>query len=332
MDGHAAALGAPRHGVALTGVRLAVLGDPPDDCLRRVERAWPEATPVDQGPAEAVLAWTYDPEPLLDLLGAGPAPAWVQTRSVGVDPRIAALLQPARTVLTTGRGAHGAAVAEHVVVLLLTLLRRVPELLRAQSERRWLDPFELRELAGCTVGVLGLGDVGEQCARLLAAFGTRVRGLRRTARGVTDDPPEFPQLSAVYGPDRLAAFLTGLDVLVVAVPLTACTRGLVGAAELGRLAPDALLVNVGRGPVVDQDALVRALCSGRLGGAALDVLDVEPLPPDSGLWTTPNLLISPHCADRTPATDERFVAGYLDRIARYRRGEPLTGFDPVTGY
>jgi phosphoglycerate dehydrogenase-like enzyme len=313
-------------------MRLAVLGDPPPAYLDRIGSAWPEAILTSGGPADAALAWTYEAEPLLDLLSAPAPPAWVHTRSVGVDPRVVARLRAIPTALTTGSGAHGVAVAEHVLTLVLALLRRVPELLRAQSDRRWPESFAVTELAGRTVGVIGTGDVGRHCARLLRAFGTRVRVLRRSTPGIRHDPVEVPEAHALYGPDRFVDFLTGLDVLVIAAPLTEQTRGLVGGEQVALLAPGALLVNVARGPIVQEAALVHALRSGRLGGAALDVVDVEPLAPESPLWTVPNLLISPHCADQTAATDERFLAGYLRRVARYRRGERFAGVDPLAGY
>jgi phosphoglycerate dehydrogenase-like enzyme len=291
--------------------------------VARIRRAWPGADP--SGPPEAVLAWSYDPEPLLPVLSADPAPRWVQTRAVGVDPRVARRAATAGVTLTNGSGAHGPAVAEHVLALVLALLRRIPEMTRAQAERRWAPPAALRELAGLETGVLGMGDLGRCTARLLQSCGVRVRGLRRSARPVAGVP-------RMYGPEQRSTFLDGLDVLVVAVPLTAETVGMIGAADLSRLAPGALLVNVARGPVVRTEALLGALRGGHLAGAALDVFDEEPLPPGSALWTEPGVLVSPHCADVTAATDERFLTLYLDRVARFRQGRPITGVDPVLGY
>jgi phosphoglycerate dehydrogenase-like enzyme len=140
-------------------------------------------------------------------------------------------------------------------------------------------------------------------------------------------------VTRVCRPQQLAEFLDGLDALVIAAPLTDQTRGLIGAAELARLPEHAVLVNVGRGPIVDQDALIVALRGGRLAGAALDVFDHEPLAPSSALWSLPNVIITPHCADSTPQTDQRCLDLLLDNIARFRQGKPLRNVvDPTRGY
>jgi phosphoglycerate dehydrogenase-like enzyme len=142
-----------------------------------------------------------------------------------------------------------------------------------------------------------------------------------------------PEVAAVHGVDRLADFLRDLDILVVAAPLTDATRALVGAAELALLRPGAVLVNVGRGPIVDEAALLAALREGRLAGAALDVFDTEPLPPSSPLWSEPGMIVTPHSADVTAATDDRCLAQLLDNIGRFRAGEPLLNVvDPARGY
>jgi phosphoglycerate dehydrogenase-like enzyme len=272
-----------------------------------------------------VLAWDYDPAPLMRLLGTPRPPRWVHTRAAGVDPSLAALAARAGTVLTTGSGAHGAAVAEHVVALVLAHLRRIPDLVRAQQARQWPGDFPVSELRGRLAGLIGAGDLGRCTARLLQAFGARVRGLRRVAAPV----PEMPEM---HGADALPEFLAGLEVLVIAAPLTPETRGMIGPAELGRLAPGCLLVNVGRGPIVEEAALVAALQSGHLGGAALDVFDTEPLPPSSPLWSLPNVLVSPHCADLTAQTAERCLSQYLNQVSAFRRGAALRAVDPALGY
>lgn len=330
MDRHAAAQRTAADGVVLTTPRLLVIGELPEPHRRRITRAWPEAeltsATADAHRCGAILAWSYDPEPLIRVLTQqAPAPSrWVHTRAVGVDPRVTELVAATGSTLTNGSGAHGVAVAEHVLAMVLALLRQVPHLVRAQDNRRWQEDLAVTELSGKLVGVVGTGDLGRCTARLFRAFDTAVRGLRRTAIGVRHAPNDVPEVDDVYGPDALGDFLTGLDVLVIAAPLTRRTAGLIDADALSLLAPGCLVVNVGRGPIIDETALVAALHTGQLGGAALDVFDAEPLPPDSPLWAIPNVLISPHCADHTPQTDERFVTQYLKRIDQFRRGCPMS--------
>jgi phosphoglycerate dehydrogenase-like enzyme len=176
------------------------------------------------------------------------------------------------------------------------------------------------------VTVLGFGAVGEATARLLTAFGATVIGVRRTGGHQTGQVE-------VLSVDRLRDALRRSSMLVVAAPLTAATRGVVDAAGLAVMTPGSLLVNVGRGPIVREAALVDALRSGQLAGAALDVFDVEPLPPRSPLWHLPNVIISPHCADATAATEDRSLEVFLANADRWRRGEPLRGVvDLAHGY
>ncbi|MER7004858.1 D-2-hydroxyacid dehydrogenase [Dactylosporangium sp. NPDC000555] len=309
-----------------------MLGPLPGPHRDRIAAAWPEACIADSGSGDVVLSWTYDPQPVVDLLTSAAPPRWVQLRSVGVDERILALTAAAGTTLTTGRGAHGVAVAEHAVTLLLAVLRGLPGLVGQQRDRVWLVPPTLGELAGRTVGVIGAGDVGGHVAALIRAFGTRVRVLRYRAQGRLTAPPALPWADELYGPDEREAFLAGLQVLVVAAPLTPATRGMLGEREFALVAPGCVVINVARGPIIDHAALVSALRRGHLGGAALDVTDPEPLPPHSALWSEPGVLLTPHCADHTRATDTRFVDLYLDRVRRFRSGQPLDAVDPAVGY
>ena len=302
-------------------MRLRVLGELSDEVAGQVSDAWPEVTLYHQGmlrDGDAVLAWDYDPQPLLDLLAGDARVPWVHTRSTGVDPRLLVATGRCGAVLTCGRGGHGSAVAEHVLALILSHLRRIPELVALQAGREWDAAFSVRELRGRLVGVLGAGDLGGATARLLAAFDVRLRVLRRSGRRDRGE----------YGPADLDGFLDGLEILVVALPLTPATEGMLSSYRLARLATGCLLVNVGRAAVVDQDAMISALRSGRLGGAALDVFDQEPLPKSSPLWSLPDVLVSPHCADASPVAESRMVEVYLAQVSRFRAGLPL--LEPVT--
>ncbi len=299
------------------GQRLRVVGTLPDRAAARIADAWPTASVSGTGPVQdgdAVLAWDFAAEPLLELLADDARPQWVHTRATGVDPQVLAAVERSGAVFTCGRGGHGQAVAEHVLALVLAHFRRIPDLLARQARREWNAQFTMDGLHGRLVGVLGAGDLGGTTAELLKAFGVRLRVLRRVKR---DDDDQ------VYGPADLERFLSGLEVLVVAVPLTADTTGMLSEHHFTLLSPGCLLVNVGRAAVVDQDAMIGALRSGRLGGAALDVFAEEPLPPSSPLWELPGVIVSPHCADTTPSADARMLEVFLAHVARFRDGLPL---------
>jgi phosphoglycerate dehydrogenase-like enzyme len=194
--------------------------------------------------------------------------------------------------------------------------KRFHEMRAAQLRSTWLPEFKIRELRGQTVGIVGLGDLGLSIARVLRPFGVQLRGLRRSQA-------QAPEVDELFEPSRVAEFVQGLDILVIAAPLTRETRGLIGAAELAALAPGALLVNVGRAAIVDQGAMLAALQSGQLGGAALDVFLDEPLAADSPLWQMQSVFISPHCADASPQSLERGLELFLANLGRFQRGEPL---------
>lgn len=310
---------------------VRVLGAQPR-AVAAIAAAWPDAEIVADAACDravAVLAFDVPPQELVRCVSVAPARLWLHTIWAGLpDGLVDVLAGLARDglVVTNGAGAHGCAVAEHVLALLLAHYKRLPAVLAAQREHRW-DPQQARELRGQTVGLVGLGDLGRSIARLLGEFGVAVIGVRRT------EGAPIAGVSRTVPVRRLAEILPLLDALILAVPLTAGTRGLIGAAELALLPPSALLVNVARGPVVDEPALVDALRAGRLGGAALDVLDTEPLPADSPLWSLPGTIITPHCADLTAGTEARILELLLSNISRYRAGQPLRNVvDPARGY
>jgi phosphoglycerate dehydrogenase-like enzyme len=263
---------------------------------------------------------------IVDYVQRAPSLRWIHLRWAGVPSPVVDALAGRSTLLTNGSGAHGVPIAEYVAGVVLQHFKRFEEMRAAQAQARWLAGFTFRELRGSRVGIIGLGDLGRSIARVLAAFGVDLRGLRRSGQ-------PCPEVANVFGPTQLRTFLAGLDVLVIAAPLTRDTVGLIGPAELACLAPGALLVNVGRAPIVDESALLQALQSGRLGGAALDVFSVEPLPPDAPLWHAPNVFISPHCADATPQSLERGFLILMDNLERFARGQPLENVvDRELGY
>jgi phosphoglycerate dehydrogenase-like enzyme len=233
-------------------------------------------------------------------------------------------------VMTNSRGMNAGAVAEHALTLMFAAIRRLPEALRAQGERRWAcnDLSGLPLLRGRTLLIAGLGAIGCELARLASGLGMRVVGTRRE---VGDPLPEG--VSEARGPSALPELLPGADIVVLAVPLTADTRGMIGAAELALMKRTAWLVNVARGKLVDELALVRALQQGAIAGAALDVVEHEPLAATSPLWSLPNVLITPHVAGFREDYWAAATALFAANLHRYLAGEGLANIvDKLAGY
>ncbi len=239
---------------------------------------------------------------------------WVHTFSAGVDNPFFQKLRERGIRLTTSSGAHAVPIAQTVAWYLLALSRGAERWRDAQSRKAW-ERHEVGELEGRTLGVVGLGPIGLEVARLGAALRMRVVGVRRAPRG--DEPCETWPL------ERLDALCAIADALVLAIPLAPETQHLLDARRLALLPRGAYLVNVGRGALVDEAALVASLASGHLGGAGLDVFEVEPLPAESPLWSMPNVLVTPHNSGDAPGNLHRATAIFLDNLARFRRGEAL---------
>ncbi|MGW5265410.1 NAD(P)-dependent oxidoreductase [Microbispora sp. NPDC004025] len=253
-----------------------------------------------------------------------PRLAFVQQPSVGVDGHDLEALARAGVPLANTAGVNAAAVAEWCLAAALALLRHLADGDRDMRAGEWPQfAYQRRELAGCRVGVAGFGPIGAACARLFGALGCRVSYWSRT--------PKPESYGAAYlDLDALAA---GSDVLVLAVPLAPETRGLIDAARIGRMPRESVLVNAARGGVVDQAALLAALESGHLAGAALDVYDSEPPPPDDPLRSCPRVLLSPHAAGVTPEATTRLIRCVLDNLAAAMEGRPVVnvvnGADPL---
>jgi phosphoglycerate dehydrogenase-like enzyme len=233
-------------------------------------------------------------------------------------------------VLSNSRGMNAAAVAEHALMLMLAAARRLPDAVRAQADRRWIadELSGLPSLRGRTLLIVGLGAIGSALAGMAAALGMRVLATTRDRR---DTVPAG--VAEVHAPAALAELLPRADIVVLAVPFTADTRGMIGATELALMRPSARLVNVARGKLVDEQALVDALERGVIAGAALDVVAHEPLPPSSPLWSMPNVIITPHVAgfreDYWEAATELFAAN----LRRHLDGEAVANIvDKRAGY
>jgi phosphoglycerate dehydrogenase-like enzyme len=271
--------------------------------------------PDEHTDAEALVVWGNPAAQLRDAAARLTRLRWVQTLAAGPDAVLAAGFPPGVTV-TGGTGLHDLTVAEHALALALAAARRLNLLVRAQIGHRWADelgglqpvhePGSFRTLRGARVAVWGFGGIARTLAPHLAALGAHVTGIARTA----GERHGFPVVTAA----DLPALLPATDVLVMILPATGATEKALDAGVLALLPPHAWLINVGRGATVDEDALLAALRGGRLAGAALDVFDTEPLPPGSGLWDQPNVIITPHAAGGRPI-------GAADRIT-----ENLTAF------
>jgi phosphoglycerate dehydrogenase-like enzyme len=244
---------------------------------------------------------------------------WIQATSSGIGPFVTnAGLDRSGIRITNAAGIHAVPLAEHTLLSLLYFVKDLPARARDQRAHVWERTCG-RELRGMTAGVVGLGAVGREVARTLRAVGVRVVGVRRTP---VDDPAAL-HVDEATTPDRLHELLPLCDALVLIAPHTPETEGLIGARELALLPAGAVLVNIARGALVDEDALVAALRSGHLGGAALDVAAVEPLPAESPLWGLPNVLITAHSASTVERENERLTDLFVENLRRFRAGEPL---------
>jgi len=262
---------------------------------------------------------------------ANPALRWVHTMAAGGGAELrAADLPPARRetlVVTTSAGVHGSALAEFAVLGLLAGLKDLPRWTADKAARRWPERTPVRQLRDATVLVLGTGGIGARVAELLASFGSEVWG---AARRLT---PASPPFSRMIAPEGLGAALASVDALVCALPGTDATTHLVDAGLLAQLRTGAVVVNVGRGTVIDEQALVAALDDGRVGFAALDVFEQEPLPQDSPLWTRERVLLSPHTAALDAGEERRIAELFIENLRRLRQGRALINVvDPVEFY
>jgi phosphoglycerate dehydrogenase-like enzyme len=278
--------------------------------------------------AEAEVLFTTPMMPA-DIAARAPRLRWVQLTSAGVDRLLDSDLARGGVTITTATGIHAVPIGEYVVAVMLAWAKGLPGAMRAQTERQW-RPYLAEELHEKTVGIIGLGAIGSYVAKLARADGMRVLAVRRSQR---KREPGSGDVDELLPPSDLPYLLSESDYVVVAVPLTPETRGLIGEAELAAMKPTARIVNIARGAVIDQAALTAALKEKRIAGAALDVFDPEPLPSDSELWGLDNVIVTPHISGGTPVYMKRAVALFCDNLRRYLDGEPLlNAVDIERGY
>lgn len=278
--------------------------------------AWPAPTDSAEVAYFSDDFWTVQANrPLTGKLFLLPRLRWFHSFSAGVDnPAFRALLERG-VLLTNSSGASSPSIAQYVLAMMLRAVKPLDAWSEAQRERRW-QAVPAGELTGRTAGIVGVGHIGAEVARLAKACGMRTIGCRRSARR-----PRF--VDELLPPERLRDLLARADFVVLALPLSAQTAGLIGARELSAMQPHAWLINVSRGQVIDEAALVRALETRSIAGACLDVFHQEPLPAGHALWSLPNVVITPHNSGFSPLNVERATEIFLDNLARFVTKRPL---------
>jgi phosphoglycerate dehydrogenase-like enzyme len=279
--------------------------------------------------AEIVISWSIRPE----QIAAAKQLRWIHSPAAAVHQLMFPEMINSGIILTNAREVHGPVVAEHVIALVFALAKKIPDSARLQEKHLWGQQIlwdempRIREVAGATVGMVGLGSIGRAVVKSAKALGMRVIAVRERPEKGSEGS------DAVFGPAQIDEVFRQADYLVLAAPVTDSTRAVANAERLALMKPDSCLINVGRGPLVDESALADALREKKIGGAALDVFAKEPLAADSPLWSVPNLLITPHTAALTERLWERHYALFSENLRRYQDGRPLLAVvDKRKGY
>jgi phosphoglycerate dehydrogenase-like enzyme len=281
----------------------------------------------DSQDAEVYFSWFYLQQTTLHrVLESAPALRWHHAPNAGVNHIITPKYLERDLILTNGAGIHAIPIAEFVIAYMLSHVKHLPKLHQLQAQHQWQRGFPTEELHKKTLLIIGAGGIGQEIAVRAQAFGMRVFGSRR-------HPQPVANFDKVVGTDEWQNLLPEVDFVVIATPLTKETKGLINEEILRLMRPNAYLINIARGAIVDEPALIKALQAGWIAGAALDTVFTEPLPPDSPLWTLSNVFITPHCSGHSPTVKERSLALFLDNLTRYRHGQPLRNVvDKYAGY
>ncbi len=288
----------------------------------------PEAFVSAAADADVILSWFQGRELLQEVFRMAPQARWIHSSSVGLDTLLFPELIASPVILTNARGPYSASLGEFAIAAMLFFAKDLRRMVRSQGAGHW-DPFDVEMLEGKVAGLLGFGSIGREVARRARGLGMRVLAVRRQPRLYNMDP----LVDREYAPEHRNEVLAGSDYVVLTTPLTPETRGMIGEAELAVMKPGAVLINIGRGPVVDEAALIRALEEHRIRGAALDVFDQEPLPEGHPFWRMENVLLSPHAADHTAGWLDRSMELFIENFKRFTKGEPLLNVvDKQRGY
>jgi phosphoglycerate dehydrogenase-like enzyme len=279
--------------------------------------------------AEIAIAWSVRPEQIV----AAKKLRWIHSPAAAVHQLMFPELAASDIVLTNAREVHGPVVAEHVIALIFALAKKIPGSILLQQKHIWGQQIlwdeqpRVREVAGATVGLVGMGSIGRPVVKAAKALGMRVIAVREHLEKGSEGA------DAVFAPAQIEEIFRQADYIVLAAPVTASTKAIANSERLALMKADACLINVGRGPLVDEPALIAALREKRIGGAALDVFPKEPLDAESPLWDVPNLLITPHTAALTDKLWERHYTLFSENLRRYLSGQPLLAVvDKRKGY
>jgi len=271
---------------------------------------------------QADILFDFDPTHRQDLPELAPQIRWIQASSAGIGQFVRRMQYDKRmpnTVFTTASGTHAQPLAEFCTMAMLMFSRGLLQMLDQQRRKHW-QRYAGTDLVGRTLGIIGVGKIGTEVARMAQALNMRVIGTKRRTDGI--DPATL-HLDALYSAEQLPELLRQSEYLVLVTPHTEKTERLIGAQELALLPAGAMLINIGRGAVIDQQALIEALRSGHLGGAALDVFEIEPLPTDSPLWEMPNVLVCPHSGSTSDRENSRLTDLFCENLRRFLADQPL---------
>ena len=318
-------------------INLIVLANPTEPQLAMLEALPPETGIAVGNTAEAferaapeasiIYNWSGSGALLREVLGMCPTVRWVHCRAAGLDDLLSPEVVEHPVTLTNGTGVFSPPLGEFVLGAVIYFAKDFRRLMRQQMAGIW-EPFDVDAVAGRTAGIVGYGDIGRAAATRLKAFGLNILALRRSIPAAAD-----PVVSKYYATERLAEMIPQCDYVVVTAPLTAETRGMIGAREFALMKRDAVVINVGRGAVIDEPAMIAALTENRILGAALDVFSTEPLPEGHPFFRLENVLLSPHSTDHTRDWLERAMQFFLDQFARFAKGEKLLNVvDKRRGY
>ena len=316
-------------------VKVLVTHGMSSDDLERIEAVAEGIDASAAGTAEEAMARAPDAEVLQagrwseELRQVARRLKWVQSGGAGVERFMTPGFIASPVILTNAQGVYAVPIADHVMAFMLHFSRRFNDMLRKQAAHEWesWDRRSSDELNGKTLGIVGLGAIGSELARRAKAFGMRVIATRRRPGSPS------PHADQVRGPDEMAWLLRGSDFVALCSALTHETRHLIGEQELKLMKRTAFVINIGRGGLIDEQALIVALKAEEIAGAGLDVFEHEPLPADSPLWDMPNVMITPHDAGSSPHSRERFMALFLENLRRYVASEPLLNVvDKRAGY
>lgn len=318
-------------------VNLLVLADPATPQLAMLQTLAQTNITVGDTPgafaqtaaaADVIFHWAADLAVFEQVWRMAPRVRWVHSRSAGLDGVLFPELAASPVPLTNARGVFSEILGEFAIGAMFFFAKDLRRMVRSQMAGVW-DEFDTVEIRGQSIGIVGYGDIGRAVAWRAHALGMKVLALRRRPELARGDP----FVTQSYGPGHKSELLARSDYVVAAAPLTPETRGMIGEPEFEAMKSTAVLINIGRGPVVEEATLLRALESKRIRGAALDVFDTEPLPAGHPFYKLDNVLLSPHAADHTPDWKERTMRLFIENFERFRRGEPLLNVvDKKLGY